>query len=173
MSEAASEFCEVRIMGLPLAVQVLAHEQHDELMREFALLELAGPTADERHVPRRLRELMSALLQQYGAVGAAPEAEREAARARGDVTVDLVYRTPVAVGAACTALSTLLDEADEFCRSGAQLLTLAALPELVAYRHWYLGEFAAQCRGEQPTAWAAYAGSHGVVVPGQRELGQL
>lgn len=173
MTEAASEFCEVRILGLPLAVQALAQEQHAELMREFALLEIAAPTADDRHVPRRLRDLMSSLLDQYGAVGAGPDAEREAARARGDVTVDLVYLTPVAVGAACKALAALLDEADEFCHSGARLLTLAAPVELVAYRHWYLGEFTAQCRGDQPTSWAAYAGLHGVVVPGERELGQL
>lgn len=172
MNEAPSEFCEVRIIGLPLEVQALAQEQHSELMREFALLEIAGPSGDEEHVPRRLRDLISTLLHQYGGVGAGPEAEREAARARGDATVDLVYRTPVAVGAACTALADLLDEADEFCRS-VRLLTLAALPELVAYRHWYLGEFTDQCLGGQPTSWAAYAGLHGVVVPEDRERGQL
>lgn len=167
MTTAPAEICEVRILGLPLALQRAAQEQHDELMREFALLDIADSAPGRAAVPRRLRDLIDTLVLRYSSVGEAPDAEREAARSRGEAAVDLVYTTPTAVGPACEALLALLDEADEFCRAGGQLLTLAAPSQLVAYRHWYLGEFTRQCSGGQPTSWAAYAGSHPVVPPKQ------
>ncbi|MDP9441273.1 MAG: hypothetical protein M3P34_03640 [Actinomycetota bacterium] len=47
----------------------------------------------------------------------------------------------------------MLDEPDEFCRSGNQLLTLATPPELLAFRRWYLREFNAQLQGQPPLPW--------------------
>jgi hypothetical protein len=56
-------------------------------------------------------------------------------------------------------LCDLLDEADEFCRAGDRLLTLAAEPELVAFRHWYLGEFWKQVEGAEPVSWPDFQAS--------------
>jgi hypothetical protein len=53
----------------------------------------------------------------------------------------------------------MLDEADEYCRSGQHLLTLAADDEIVRFRHWYLEQFIAQIAGEQPVAWPDYDGT--------------
>lgn len=165
MSAPRTPLREVHLLGLPLDVQARAAEQHAELMREFALLDIARPSAGrEEEVPGRLSTLIDELRRNYGGIGARADAVRDAAAARGDATVDLACQVPDSVGAACEALSALLDEADEFCRAGAQLLTLAATPELVAFRHWYLGEFARQIDGEVPVPWSRYAAAHGLAL---------
>ncbi len=60
---------------------------------------------------------------------------------------------PPEVAAAARRLGDLLDEADEFCRSG-HLLTVATQPESVAFRRWYLGEFQRQIDGHPPGPWS-------------------
>ena len=69
---------------------------------------------------------------------------------------EVVYRVPSDVAGAATALLALLDEADEFCRSGQHLLTVVSTPEVRRYRHWYLSEFVRQIGGDEPVPWPAY-----------------
>jgi hypothetical protein len=47
----------------------------------------------------------------------------------------------------------MLDDADEYCREGRHLLTLATPPDLLAYRRWYLQQFVDQARGRPATPW--------------------
>jgi hypothetical protein len=165
VTELTGELHEVRIFGMPLAVQARAQEQHAELMREFALLAINGPAAREGHdVPHRLIQLIADLTSRFGGIGAGAEADAAAAADRGAESVDLVYQVPATVGDACAVFSAQLDEADDFCRAGERLLTLAAAPDLAAFRHWYLGEFSRQVRGAEPTSWPEYVRAHGVVV---------
>lgn len=169
MSPPAAELHEVRIVGFPLDVQARAQEQHAELMREFALLEISAPMVrNGEAVPVRLLALIEKLSHSYGTIGSGADAERDAAAQRGDSTVDLAYQVPESVAEACDALSQLLDEADEFCREGARLLTLAATDDLVAFRHWYLSEFARQVRGGAAISWQDYAAEHAVAVSAER-----
>ena len=50
-------------------------------------------------------------------------------------------------------LTELLDAADEFCRSG-HLLTLAASPQVVAWRHWWRDQVVGQAHeGADPVPW--------------------
>jgi hypothetical protein len=49
----------------------------------------------------------------------------------------------------------LLDGADECCRAGEHLLTLAAPAPVVAYRRWLLDEIATQAAGGPATPWSA------------------
>ena len=145
---------EVRLMAFPLRIHRDATEHHEELMREFQLLALdPSPRAD---VPVRLVRLVQELTTTYSSVNSAPDADREAALARGDESIDLVYLVPPEAAAACAELDRMLDEADEFCRS-EQLLTLAPAPEQVAFRKWYLGEFRSQLSGGEPRPWTAVA----------------
>jgi anti-anti-sigma factor len=51
-------------------------------------------------------------------------------------------------------LRELLDEADEYCRAGEHLVTLAAPPLERAYREWFIGEFIRQAAGGSPQPWA-------------------
>ena len=149
-------FREVRLLGFPLDVHLLAVEHHEELMREFRLMSLDPPRAGD--VPHRLVELIAELTAVYGGVTGATDAERDAARARGETTIDLTYRVPPDVGAACRRLDAMLDEADEFCRAD-HLLTLAAPPEIAAMRKWYLTEFANQLDGAAPVPWSEVSAS--------------
>ena len=157
-----TELGEVRLLGFPLAVHRRSQEHYEELMREFQLLALATTAAD---VPHRLVRLVEELTTAFAAFTDAPHAVREAARERGDESVDLVYRVPAGVADAAARLDVMLDEADRYCREGDRLLTMAAPADAVALRHWQLSEFSAQVAGAQPTPWSGWLASHPLPAP--------
>jgi hypothetical protein len=103
--------------------------------------------------------LIAGLGSQYAGISSAPNAERDAAIARGESSIELVYEVPARVADVCNELDAMLDEANEFCREGDRLLTLAPPEELVAFRRWFLGEFASQISGRPPVPWAHVAAS--------------
>ena len=144
------ELGHVRIIGLPLDLQARGQEHTAELMREFSYV--SDPNADASDVPDRLISIINELQSRYADFTETANAARDAARARGDVAVDLDFEIPIDVRQAAQDLGALLDEADEYCRRG-DLLTLAAPPDLVDLRHWYLDEFVAQLDGAEPTSW--------------------
>ena len=80
----------------------------------------------------------------------------EAALERGEIAIDLTYRVPPVAAGAVQALDEMLDEADEYCRRGDHLLTLAAPPESVRFRKWFLGGFTDQFGGAAPTPWPGH-----------------
>lgn len=152
MSPSGDGHPEVRILRYPLEVHQRATEAFEGLRREFQLIALRGPEAED--VPERLLRLVDALATEYEGLNVEADNAREEAVARGDTEIpELVFRAPPGVAEACIALSQMVDEADEFCRQGDVLLTLASPPEAVVFRRWYLGEFVAQLRGEPPLAW--------------------
>lgn len=145
----SGELAEVHLVGLPLDEQRIAAEHFDELLREFALI---GDRVDSA-VPKRLLELRAVLLRDFGSFTAGARDEMDAAAARGDATIDLRYVVPPAAATAAADLGRLLDEADDFCRGGQHLLTLATPARALRFRRWYLGEFARQIAGEPPQPW--------------------
>jgi hypothetical protein len=142
---------EVHLLNMPLRLFARETARNRELMREMALIAF-GNDAATHHVPTNLTEL-AAELEEYRGVGAATDAVRDAAIARGDANIDLVYRLPPAVGPACRRLNELLDAAEEYCRS-ENLLTLAAPPNGLALRQWYLSQVDEQINGAPPTPWS-------------------
>lgn len=140
----------VQILGLPLDVYQRASEHNDELLREFALIR----EDDSDQVPARLLALVDELQARFGAFTEGPASRLQDAVARGDETIDLLYEVPAEAADAAIRLGTLLEEADDFCRSG-ELLTLATVPEGLAFRRWFLGEFVSQIAGRQPRPWSA------------------
>jgi anti-anti-sigma factor len=149
---------DIRIIGLPLDLHREASEHHAALAREFALLAAADP--DDRSVPARLITLSAELSERFAGMADDAGEELASALASGAATVDLEYRMPPEVGPAAAQLDGLLDEADEFCRAGAHLLTLASPPESVAYRRWLLGQFIDQVEGAGPTSWRDWRARH-------------
>jgi hypothetical protein len=146
------ELVEVRIVGLPLDVYRRAGEETDELLREFALITARQPgTAHE--VPARLLALAGELNTRFSGFAAEPESELAAALERGDASVDVVYRLPREAADASDALGRLLDEADEYCRQGQELLTLASSDDVRTFRTWFLAEFIGQIAGHPPRPW--------------------
>jgi hypothetical protein len=154
---AAEQLVEVRIIGMPLDIYKVVAEHFDELKREFALLRLEENAPDG--VPNRLLRVSEQLTSRYSGFSTTPNEVRDEALQRGDKSVDLVYKVPSTVKDASTELEQLLDEADEFCTTGEHLLTLAAPRDVVAFRRWFLEEFARQIDGEQPMSWAQYEAS--------------
>ena len=150
--DAAPELITVRLVHFPLDLSGQSSEHFEGLKREFALLTIRHDEPAE--VPKRLLELVDALNDRYSGMTEGTNRQRDAAIERGEKVLDeLVYVVPPQVADACIELSNILDEADDFCRQGGVLLTLATPPPSVAFRRWYLGEFVAQARGLPPLSW--------------------
>ena len=94
---------------------------------------------------------MADLAERFGTFSQV-QAVIDEALARGDSTIDVEDEVPEAAGAAAMRLGALPDEADAFGRGGA-LLTVATPEDCVELRRWFLGEFAAQIGGAEPTSW--------------------
>ena len=156
-----SALVEIHLLRLPVGVWARAQEHGDELVREFALIaEHLRSEGSHREVPIRLTELVAALTSRYGSLSAEQETRLADAARRGLPEIeDLAFPgVPVHVAEAAIQLGAILDDADEYCRAGRHLLTLATPPELVRFRNWYLGEFVRQAAHEPPTPWPDYPG---------------
>jgi len=159
MTEAGSEeLITVQVIGLPTDLQVEAQQQNDELTRELMLVaEQMRQRGTSGELPVRFVELVTSLSGRYAIFTAEQEAQLNAAIAAGEPTIDLTYTLPVSAASAAGALGGILDEADEYCRQGRLLLTLATPAPLVTYRRWFLDQFVGQAAGAAPVAWADYA----------------
>lgn len=159
----ASPLVEVHLLELPVEVAGRAQQHVDELLREFALIHtgVAQP-ADVEHapVPARLLVLVDALTDQFAGVSDDARDRLDAAIDRGDhVIADHLLTLPPEAAPASQVLGAMLDECDDYCASGDDLLTLATPPDLRDYRRWYLTEVAVQLGGGSPTPWPAFARS--------------
>ena len=149
-----ADLVEVRLVDLPTDVHRAAAEHADELRREFTLLRAQRQGRSGGAVPDRLLDLMDDLEARFSGFTDATEQELEDAIARGVASVELVFRVPPEAAAAAAELGAMLDEADDFCRSGDALLTLETPPAALAYRRWYLEEFSRQIDGLPPCPWS-------------------
>jgi 2-polyprenyl-3-methyl-5-hydroxy-6-metoxy-1,4-benzoquinol methylase len=148
----------VHLLQLPVPLAARSRQWFEELMREFALIH-AGSVDDHesRHVPARLMDMVDALTSRFAGVDDEPRKRLETAIDRGDrVMPDHVMDLPVEAAPATRALGDMLDEADEYCRQGQHLLTLAPPDDLLDYRRWYLSQIADQLHGAPPTPWPEY-----------------
>ena len=145
------ELIEVELLHLPVRVQRQAAEHHDALIREFSLIKAS---ADAESLPHQLLALVEELHGHFDQFSDAPRAALEDAFLDDEDYVDLAFVVPREGGEALARLSELLDEADEFCRRGEYLVTLAAPPIIAAYRHWLVNEFVRQVRGGAPRPWS-------------------
>jgi hypothetical protein len=147
----------VRVIGLPIAVQVRAQEHADELARELTLI---GAQLRQEGNVRELPDLLLTLIEEFGHHYSSFTDEQERlladAMARGDETIDLTYHVRASAGAAAESLGEALDQADAYCSSGRHLLTLATPEDLVAYRRWFLSQFTNQVTGAPPLSWDDY-----------------
>jgi hypothetical protein len=156
MLAGSDQWHEVRLLRVPVALHAQAQEHNAELMREMYLL--AQQVHDHRTdlLPTRLVALVGALGTQFAEVTTVQDQQLDDAVARGVEELDVVYRVPVEAAEASRAVDAMLDEADEFCREGQHLLTLATPEELLHYRRWYLAEFINQIAGRPATPWPDY-----------------
>jgi hypothetical protein len=115
----------VRLLNYPLKLSLRSRQHFEELIREFQLVDMGTQSDDGPPLPVRLQQLVSEITTTYKAKADEIDALRAPAIARGDATMDLVYDVPAAARTAIERLDSVLEEADEFCRQGEHLLTLA------------------------------------------------
>jgi len=145
----SDEGVDLRLDQLPVSLHLMAAEHIDGLLREFRWL-----STDPSDTPVRILEVGNRLRRRSSAVMDPLTAVLNDAHRRGEASVDLAFPVPITAGDHCRTVGQLLDEADEYCRSGG-MLTLATPGPAVAYRRWFLGEFVRQVGGEGPVAWPA------------------
>ncbi|GAC1529701.1 MAG: hypothetical protein NVS3B12_03330 [Acidimicrobiales bacterium] len=148
----AGALVEICLSGLPLDVARRATEYYAELLREFALITERQPDLATR-VPGRLLAVVDELTKRFDTFATAPRQRIAEGQARGDRTVDVEFRMPPSAGPGAARLDRLLDDADDYCRHGTSLLTLAAPAEVVHYRRWYLDAVITQCARHPPVAF--------------------
>lgn len=133
-------------------------------MREFALIAIgeasgtqgAGPGVT---VAGRLLDVVAELRGRYEDIAIPAVQQLEEAHRRGEARADLAYRLPAEAAEDVQHLRELLDEVDQYARSG-ELLILPAPSEVAAFRRWLVGEFSRQLCGAEPTPWPTWAGSN-------------
>lgn len=150
-----TELVEVRLLGLPLQVWQRTQEHVDGLLREFMLI--VQDDEARAATPGRLLGLIEELTAGYGEFSEEQRRQMEAALARGEAEIDLTYQVPPGAAGAAQLLGDMLDEADDYCRRGDHLLTLATPAEALRFRRWFIGEFVDQVAGRPPTLWPDYA----------------
>ncbi len=154
----------VRLLDVPVPLRFQAAEHGEGLVREMTLLMNGDP--DTSRVPARLVELAGEVTNKYVPFTEAQVAALEEAFARGvDVVPELVYRVPPSAVEMARRLLEILSEADDYCRAGEHLLTLATPPDVAAFRAWMLGEFERQVAGEPPVPWPEFRASRGGMTP--------
>ena len=129
MSAGPSLFA-VHLLALPVPLAARSQQHFEELMREFLLIADGHQHGHSEHeVPARLMNLVQTLVQQYGGVTGPAEERLADAIDRGDQVIDdHLLEVPAESGPAAQGLGDLMDEADEYCRRGRHLLTLATPP---------------------------------------------
>src|SRR3954465_11954451 len=90
------ELYEVRVLQMPVRLWSRSQEQHDALMREFALMSVPTDEAERgRHVPTRVAQLIDTLTADFEGVATEQEQQLfDAAAADLPVIDELVYRLP-------------------------------------------------------------------------------
>lgn len=147
-----SDLVEVRLLDVPVTLWARSHEQSEALQREFALV-----AADPGSVPRRLLEVVTSARSTYASETSEQEERMLDAAEQGvEVLPEVVYRVPPVVGQVAQQVRQVFREADEHCREGEHLLTLAPDDDVVAFRDWFLEQFTAQTAGGPPVPWPAY-----------------
>jgi len=142
---------DVHLLRLPIPVYERASLHQQALQREFDVISSAAGT--DASFPGLLRDVVQQLDEQFDRFGRPGYAELEDAIAEQRTEVDVTYHVPVDAADAARRLGELLDRADDYCRSGTHLLTLATPEESLSFRRWFLGQFVDQIDGHAPVSW--------------------
>jgi hypothetical protein len=146
----AGDLHEIRLLGVPVAIFRATRQQHDDLMREFAVMALAHRGEDDSE-PEGLRMLIREL-GVHDAPPTRPDEEIDAATEAGLATVDLSYHIPEGVVRAADELDVRMACADRFCLQG-RMLTMPRSPIMRRFSAWWLEELRRQAAGGSPTPW--------------------
>lgn len=147
----------VRFVGLPVALTAVTIQHGDAVLREVALIALAGaddPTGSRWPTAAiDLSPLLTAI-------------EDATARQLASVVIDVPF--PAGAGAAALQRLALAEEAERVAGEG-RLLTAPAPPEVMHCRRWYLSQIGLQEEGGEPVPWELPAPLAPVIQAGSLE----
>ncbi len=138
----ASPAVTVHLLDAPPALLLATIEYGDAILRELALLSVAGQPDDLLPGGWQLPQI------DLGPILAAAEAARDAGCDRADLELEL----PEDVRDTSLERLRLIDHADSIARQD-RLLIQPALPEIGACRHWLYSQIHEQCTGAAPQRW--------------------
>ncbi len=138
----------VRLLQMPVPLFAEFRLWYAEIRRELRILALNHPGVYP--LAEQITDLTLQIEEERAqAVGVGT---LDSAIDSGRDRVDLDYRVPPQAPDTMRRAAALMDGIDDFAREQG-LLTMPAVPEVVALRRWYLGEFARQAAGEPPAPW--------------------
>ncbi|MBW3555932.1 MAG: PAS domain S-box protein [Actinobacteria bacterium] len=133
---------QVLLRNVPFKLILATAQLGDSILREAALLALSGD--EVMGEPSRWQAPAFDMTRVLGPV--------EEALASGKEVGDVTFRFPVEACEAALQRLALIEEAERLTGEGL-LLSLPSLPEVAAFRRWYLGEIARQLQGSEPSQW--------------------
>ena len=142
---------DVQVLGVPTGLYFQTRQQHDDLVREFAVMGLAHGEQDLSQ-PAGLRQLIGELGVTFTRAESRSNEDVEAAARAGATAMDLRYLVPATVVEGADHLESMMARADDFCRQGL-MLTMPRSPQMLAFSRWWLDEFRRQIAGRPPTPW--------------------
>jgi hypothetical protein len=137
----------VTLLGLPVEIQHRSVQHISDLRHELLIVQ-AGEDAGQPSQDSRLRKLLDDI-DPDGIAGMAARTQTEAAKAAGRDVVDVELEVSPEAAPSYPRMVAALEEADELCRE-LELLTLAAPPEVVAFRRWVAAELVGQLTDAKP-----------------------
>lgn len=149
LSDTAEDLRQVRWLNVPTEA-FLAYLRHlEDLTHELQLLQ-AGGRSGVVEVPAALAATIGDILDAYQSPHRVLWRQLLEAAHAGRKRTDVVLWLPLAAVEASRRLLSLLDEADELCRSGT-LMTMPATDAVVAIRRWTSAELERQLlHGAEP-----------------------
>lgn len=142
---------QVHLIGIPVEIWKRASAHQEGLRREFEILVSREP---DQQLPRVLIELIDDLRTRFNQQRDQSLEPLLVAAEKGESSVDVTIDLPKDAAASLRELSEMLDAADDFCREGGRLLTQVTPPDLLRFRHWFLGEILSQLEeGRSPRSW--------------------
>ncbi|MEX0864141.1 MAG: STAS domain-containing protein [Acidimicrobiia bacterium] len=154
---------EVRFLEIPIEIWHRATAHQEAVQRELDIIRASLP---DSAAPSRLQALSEDLDLRFPGAGDVILGELQSAAARGQATLDLVVKVPQGIGSVARELIDVMEEVDDYCRSGEALLSVVTPPDVVRFREWFLGELTRQIEeGMPPMAWRQYAEEAGDELP--------
>jgi hypothetical protein len=150
------------LLGMPVELFLHLRRHFNELGRELRLLALSEP---DRY-PLAVEFSDTYLQVEHERRHVAGLDVLEQAMQDGIDSVDLTYEAPSTAPSTMTRLSALLQHVYAEL-TGKVLLSVRPPLSLMDLQGWYLGEFARQARGEEPTRWD---GPLRLRLPSRREV---
>src|SRR5438105_12060952 len=127
MTDATADLRTVSFRGFPVDIFKRSRRHAEALLREFAIIVDGG--GDNTELPRRLLDILDRVRARGSGLNAVAERALEQAVERKAPTVDFDLVVPARIARGAPEFARLLEEVDEYCRSG-DLLTLETPPQV-------------------------------------------